>query len=266
MRLSVLKFLLILGIGFLANKSPAQPTAFTYQGVLRVGNALANGNYDIRFGIWNAANAGTISAGPVTNVGVSVSNGIFTTSVDFGNAFLNEGGWLELATQPSNGNAYTTLAPRQKLTSVPYSGLANSARNLLGPLSLAQLPPGVLTNGATAVNLSGIFAGNGNALSNLNAGQIAGMPLQPQWAASGGGTILQKLLFGNAAVRGLFLGDSMSDLDNSSLYSAGFFLGQKLRGLYGDVGVSLNSFDFSYGNPNCWNQSRPEEPHFFLWQ
>ena len=263
MRLSVLKFLLLFGIGFLAYKVPGQPTAFTYQGVLRVGTLGANGNYDIRFAVWNAENAGSILAGPVTNLTVPVTNGIFTTSVDFGSFFITDGGWLELATQTSNGNGFTTLAPRQSLTSVPYSGLANSAKNLLGPISLAQLPPGTLTNGATAVNLSGIFAGNGNALSNLNASQIAGMPLQAQWAASGGGAILQKLLFGNAPVRGLFLGDSMSDLDNAALYSAGFFLGQKLRGLYGDVGVSLNSFDFSYGNPNCWNQSRPEDPHFF---
>ena len=43
-----------------------------------------------------------------------------------------------------------------------------------GTLGLAQLPAGVITNGASGVSITGSFTGNGSGLTNLNAQNIAG--------------------------------------------------------------------------------------------
>ena len=50
------------------------------------------------------------------------------------------------------------------------SATANSvaAGNITGTLTPAQLPPSLVTNSETGVNLSGTFSGNGGALSNLS--------------------------------------------------------------------------------------------------
>jgi len=43
-----------------------------------------------------------------------------------------------------------------------------------GTIPLAQLPAGVITNGASGVSISGSFTGNGGGLTNLSAQNIAG--------------------------------------------------------------------------------------------
>ncbi len=65
----------------------AQGTAFSYQGRLNSGANPANGTYDLTFTLFNTNLTGTAIAGPVTNGAVNVTNGLFTTTVDFGNAF-----------------------------------------------------------------------------------------------------------------------------------------------------------------------------------
>ena len=62
----------------------AQGTAFTYQGRLNDGRNQANGNYDLAFTLYGANSSGAIIAGPVTNSATAVSNGLFSTVVDFG--------------------------------------------------------------------------------------------------------------------------------------------------------------------------------------
>ena len=58
-------------------------TAFTYQGRLTDGANPATGNYDLRFTVYDALTNGTLKA-VVTNASVAVTNGLFTTPVDFG--------------------------------------------------------------------------------------------------------------------------------------------------------------------------------------
>src|SRR5678815_749693 len=59
-------------------------TSFTYQGTLRDGAGNANGNYDLTFALFNDPAAGSQVGTTQTNLNVSVSNGVFTTTVDFG--------------------------------------------------------------------------------------------------------------------------------------------------------------------------------------
>jgi hypothetical protein len=168
----------------------AQGTAFTYQGRLNNGSAPANGSYDLAFTLFNTNTSGVAVAGPVTNSATAVSNGLFTTAIDFGpGVFLGGSNWLEIAVSTNGANSFTKLAPRQQLTPTPYALYAPNAgsaatattaasagsvaaANISGTLTTAQLPAGVLTNGSSGVNVSGTFSGNGAGLSNLNGANL----------------------------------------------------------------------------------------------
>ncbi len=173
----------------------AQGTAFSYQGRLNSGGSPANGLYDLRFTVWDALTNGNLVAGPLTNSATGVSNGLFAVTLDFGSGvFTGPNRWLEVDVRTNGGGAFTGLSPLQPIQPVPYAVMANSASNLLGALSaaqlsgkipatsitgtvaLAQLPAAVLTNNATGVslsgNLSGAFAGNGAGLTNLNGANL----------------------------------------------------------------------------------------------
>ena len=82
---------------------------------------------------------------PVTNNAVAVSNGLFTTLVDFGPGIFTGGSnWLEIAVRTNATGSFLTLAPRQQLTPTPYALYAATASNLSGTISAGQLT-GALT-------------------------------------------------------------------------------------------------------------------------
>ncbi len=100
----------------------AQGTAFTYQGILTLDGAPANGLHDLRFTLHNDPVLGSTVGGPVTNAAVPVSNGLFSVIVDLGQSPFSGGArWLQLGVRPEGAPAFTTLAPRQPVTSAPYS-------------------------------------------------------------------------------------------------------------------------------------------------
>jgi hypothetical protein len=157
-------------------QAAAQGTAFSYQGQLSASGSAANGNYDFTFALFNtnSTNSGQIG-GTLTNLDLAVSNGLFAVTLDFGGVFAGNATWLAIGVRSNGGNSFTALSPLQELTPVPYAIMANSASNLLGSLSAAQLPAGVVTNNDTAsVTLNGTFSGNGAGLSNLNVGGFTG--------------------------------------------------------------------------------------------
>lgn len=147
----------------------AQGTVFTYQGRLTDGGSPANGSYDLRFAIFDAALGGNQVGSPLTNNATTVANGEFTVSLDFGGIFTGTNYWLDISVR-SNGTAdFGALSPRQALSPVPYALFANTASNLSGMLSNSALPanpsfPGIITGG--------FFSGNGAGLASLDAGNI----------------------------------------------------------------------------------------------
>ncbi len=161
----------------------AQGTAFTYQGDLQIGSAQANGSYDFTFALFNDPLAGAQIGASWTNLNVAVSNGLFTTTVDFGTGvFDGTAYWLALGVRSNaSGAAFADLTPRQPITPSPYAihsvtaGSAGSvaAANIVGALTLAQLPAADVTNGATGLALAGAFTGDGSGLTNLNATGLA---------------------------------------------------------------------------------------------
>jgi hypothetical protein len=171
----------------LVSPSFAQNTAFTYQCLLKDGGSPANGIYDLRCTIFDAGAGMNQIGNALTNSAVSVSNGLFAVVLDFGNVFDGGARWLEIAVR-TNGDLgdFTTLLPRQAITSTPYaiqslnaasatvaaSANSISAANISGTIAPAQLPASVLTNGASGVNISGTFTGNGAGVTNIAVSSV----------------------------------------------------------------------------------------------
>ena len=148
---------------FSLGAASAQGTAFTYQGRLNSGGAPASGNYDVAFALYATNSGGSMYSGPVTNLAVGVSNGLFTTTVDFGQGvFTGAGLWLDIAVRTNGAGGFTGLAPRQALTPTPYAIMATSASNLLGTLPAGQLT-GTLPSSALAGTYSGPVTFNNGA-------------------------------------------------------------------------------------------------------
>lgn len=115
-------------IAALSAISYAQTTAITYQGRLNDNSVAANGNYQMQFSLYDAISGGTQVGATVENANVSVTNGIFTTQLDFGaNAFDGGERFIEIAVRRNSSESYVTLDPRQPITSAPYATRARFA-------------------------------------------------------------------------------------------------------------------------------------------
>jgi hypothetical protein len=154
----------------------AQGTAFTYQGQLNSGGSPANGFYDFQFSLSNAPSGGSQVGGTVPALALGVTNGLFTTNLDFGAVFSGNRTWLAISVRSNGTGSYTALTPLQELTPTPYAVFANTASNLsgtlpagqlsgpfpsqlTGTLPLAQLPAAVVTNNESGVTLDNLTLG-----------------------------------------------------------------------------------------------------------
>ena len=68
----------------LAAQSIAQSTAFTFQGALQDNGAAANGQYDFEFRLFDQLNGGSQQGPVVAANAVSVTDGSFAVTLDFG--------------------------------------------------------------------------------------------------------------------------------------------------------------------------------------
>ena len=126
-----------LSMAFCAQVAFAQGTTFVYQGKLSDGANPANGSYDFQFTLWDAVSGGTQQPQPspvtVTRTGVVVSGGIFTVQLDFTvNSFSGADRYLQIAVRPNGGGSFTTLSPRQQISSTPYAIQTINAQQLGG--------------------------------------------------------------------------------------------------------------------------------------
>ncbi len=128
----------------------AQSTAFSYQGALSDGSQPANGNYNFEFRLYDSLSGGTQVGSSVIANGVTVTDGSFSVTLDFGSQFPGADRWIEiLVLQSTSADSEdtvlgaTTLSPRQKVGSAPYaikSLNANTATNAtqLGGISSTE--------------------------------------------------------------------------------------------------------------------------------
>src|SRR5213592_1762032 len=111
-------------------------SAFSYQGRLLESGAPAQGRYDLQFTLFASETGGSAWSATLTNAEVLVSNGVFTTTLDFGtNVFSGIACWLEIGVRPTAfPGSFTVLSPRQLLTPAPYAIYTLKAESLTGPL------------------------------------------------------------------------------------------------------------------------------------
>ena len=175
-------------------------TAFTYQGRIESAGQPANGLHDLRFRLFTPLGVPVGSTLCVNDV--SVVDGLFTTSLDFGAVFTGQQLLLEMDVRPDTGlscadtTGYSTLAPRQAIVAAPYAlmalnastlgGLAptfytNAANMASGTIPDARLATTVartnttqtFTGAITMSNAANAFTGSGAGLTTLNATNLA---------------------------------------------------------------------------------------------
>ncbi len=125
---------LLCGLTLAAASAAQLGTAFTYSGRLIYKNQPANGAFDLQVNMFDAANGGN-QAGQTVNVnGLNIVNGLFVTTLDFGNGVFNGTAyWLDIAARPSGNGPYTPLSPRQPVNPAPYALYALTPAGPQGP-------------------------------------------------------------------------------------------------------------------------------------
>jgi hypothetical protein len=119
--------IVVLMISGMASASPlavvSPGTAFTYQGRLSEGGSPANGVYPFQFKLFDALTGGTQKGSTITFMDQTVTNGLFTVSLDFGDVFDGTPLFLEVGVGVLVAGSYvfTPLDPRQALTPTPYA-------------------------------------------------------------------------------------------------------------------------------------------------
>jgi hypothetical protein len=177
----------------------AQTTEFTYQGKL-TDSGTPQAIYQMQFKLFDAASTGSQIGATITNPSVAVSSGVFTVNLDFGAAaFDGADRFLEIAVKRSAGDSFTVLAPRQKITSAPYSIRTLSAlqsdlsldSNQLGGIpasgyvTTASVGNSFIRNDTTPQTGNFNINGNGIVGGNLGIGitPVAGIKLDVSGAA-----------------------------------------------------------------------------------
>ncbi len=117
---------------------PPNIETFTYQGRLDDVGAPVTGEYDFEFTLWDAYSLGSLVEGPLSRGNVDVVNGLFTVGLDFdASVFDGQDLFLEIGVREgASTGAYTTLVPRQTMSSSPYSIFAASSGGFTLPQDL----------------------------------------------------------------------------------------------------------------------------------
>jgi len=241
--------LLLLGLTLsTACRAQAQSTIFNYQGRLAVNGTAATGLFDIQFTIYKVQASGVPIAGPVTNLAVGVTNGLFITSLDFGNQpFLGVNRWLDIAVRTNGGvGGFTPLVPRVRIASAPY---AIAAANVIdGAVTASSLQPGPGTDGQVLKMSNGVLAWatelSGGTVTSVGTGLgLSGGPITNAGVLSLDPTKVP-LLNSNQVFTGSNIFAGVSTLTNANNRFAGGFFGN---------GAGLTNVTASATNPVTLN-------------
>lgn len=261
LRLSFLVVLItLLCIGPVGAEEPsitaqaALGTAFTYQGQLTDGGSPANGPYDFEFRLYDGSNPATATqvGSAVSCDDVSVSNGFFTVSLDFGAGIFNGTAlWLQASVRPgASTGSYQALAPLTAINAAPYALALRWGANMQGGsqtvtgLSLSGAVPwsnGILkvTNSANGPSLWGVNTGGGNGVRGYGFGNSIGVYGEGE---SGQGVIGRST--SNTGVSGLSVdgyGVTAHSDNNHSLYIDGAGASGVYVGGAGHNGIEVQS-------------------------
>jgi len=230
----------------------AQTSAFSYQGRLNDAGSPANGTYFLQFKLFDAASGGTQIGSTIPDISVTVSNGGFSTSLDFGpGPFSGANRFLEISVKKLAADPYVVLSPRQQILTVPYSIKSKSAddSSQLGGLDSSRFVQqdaggnvsigGNLTvSGTTSYNII-----NAQSQYNLNGQRILG-------TTNGNSNLLLGISAGQSLTTGFFntfLGNATGVLTTTACCNT--FVGTG-AGNSNTTGGSNSFFGFSAGSSN----------------
>ncbi len=156
----------------------AQTNEFTYQGKL-TDAVTPSATYDFEFRLCSSETADCATV-PVLletkqRFGVAVSSGIFAVKLDFAAAyFTGADRFLEIRVRRNSSEMWTTLSPRQKITSSPYSikSVTAAAADSLSAACVLCVTDAQIQFLA-GNKLTGVITGNGAGLTNLNGTSIS---------------------------------------------------------------------------------------------
>lgn len=178
----------------LAGNALAQSSSFNYQGRLNDTGAAANGTFQFQFRLYDAVSGGSQIGSTLNDVPVTVSNGTFSVSLDFGvMAFSGGDRFLEVSLRKTANDPYTPLTPRQKINSAPYANKANTANtadnftgNLSGDVTGTQNATVVNSvGGQTAANVANSVQATNDATSVNTPNTIVRRDANGRFIASG---------------------------------------------------------------------------------
>lgn len=205
----------------------AQTTAFTYQGQMRDGAGLASGSYSMKFRLYDGPDAPANQIGPEIPVLVTVTNGLFSVSLDFTAASFPAGAdrWIEVQV------GTTTLTPRQKLSSTPFAVRAANANRSDAADSLSVTCASCISSAqiasldASKINGSVAQADNAtnaaNAATAADSGKLGGVDASGYLQKSGG-TMTGTL---NLPANGLSVGTNQIAMSTSTFGSGNVMIG-----------------------------------------
>src|SRR5262245_10360305 len=179
-----ISLLSVITVFFFFGAAKAQTTEFSYQGRLSDAGNPANSTYDMQFMLYDTAEVGTGTQQgvTVTNPNVAVANGAFSVSLDFGpGVFDGAARYIEIGVRPAgNKDPYTTLSPRQPVSSTPYAirSLAATAADGLSVACVSGVTSSQIqdiqgTQITSDIPVASIPAGNNNYIQNTTKQQVA---------------------------------------------------------------------------------------------
>lgn len=257
----------------------AQGTAINYQGQLQNHGSPVNGLYDFQFSLSNAPSGGSQVGNTLTVPGIGVTNGLFTTTLDFGLIFAGYPTWLAVNVRSNGVGGYVGLNPLQQLTPTPYAIYAENAMTLANGVAIgsgmgnivAPNGPGFVMNsfigGGIANNIqpgsldSAVVGGQNNMIQPNAAFSFIGGGLNNQaaseWSVIGGGNgnVINVDPTGAPTMASTIGGGLMNSSTASYATVAGGF-GNLVSGTYASIGGGSNNVASGYasvvggGDPN----------------
>src|SRR5258708_4250760 len=103
MRKQFVAVVVSVGLCFSSARGTPIGSAIVYQGRLKNGGSPASGFYDLRFSLYDASAGGTQVGPTVCADNVTISEGLFTVSLDFGLQFAGQQRFLQVEVRADSG-------------------------------------------------------------------------------------------------------------------------------------------------------------------
>jgi hypothetical protein len=162
------RIFLFLFLSFVVSSAAAsaQTTAFSYQGRLTEPSGAVTGTRYFRFILFDE-NSAAIPGATVEQT-LTVTNGVFNTSLDFGAGAFASGAnrSLQISVKINAGDAFRDLNPRQEILAAPYSIKSKAADDAarLGGVDSSRF---IQQDAGGNVSIAGNFTVNGSLSLNM---------------------------------------------------------------------------------------------------